>query len=266
MYKLKLLKYKLKNLFQKGGNRLQVYIDRLSKILSDNNVSECHGIKHALEVMKNAEKGLESGNYNLDETNTDAVLLASLLHDADDEKFFPANKNNENLRSVLNDKNPEFVELVVKMVNIVSSSKNGDTIPDDVVGQEWQLIPRYADRLEAIGVIGIERCYTYTMKKKMPLFLPTSPKPKTEEELWQFASEERYKAYNGNSASMIDHYYDKLLRLSVFPIRNPFFDIECEKRRKPLIDFMLKYGRDEPLTAESIIEFIKLHNNNVSDD
>jgi uncharacterized protein len=152
------------------------------------------------------------------------------------------------------------------MVNIVSSSKNGDTIPDDVVGQEWQLIPRYADRLEAIGVIGIERCYTYTMKKKMPLFLPTSPKPKTEEELWQFASEERYKAYNGNSASMIDHYYDKLLRLSVFPIRNPFFDIECEKRRKPLIDFMLKYGRDEPLTAESIIEFINLHNNNVSDD
>ena len=259
MYRLKLLKYKFKNM--SGGNHLQIYIDRLSKILSDNNVSECHGIKHALEVMKNAEKGLESGNYNLDQTKTDQVLLASLLHDADDGKFFPNNHNNENLRSVLNDKNPEFVELVVKMVNIVSSSKNGDTIPDDIIGQEWQLIPRYADRLEAIGIIGIERCYTYTMKKKLPLFLPTTPKPKNEDELWSVASIERYNAYNGNSVSMIDHFYDKLLRLSVFPIRNPFFDSECEKRRKPLIDFILKFGRDEPITAESINEFIKLYNN-----
>jgi uncharacterized protein len=143
---------------------------------------------------------------------------------------------------------------------MVSSSKNGDAIPEDVVGKEWQLIPRYADRLEAIGLIGIERCYTYTMKKKLPLFLASTPKPKTEDELWSIASIERYNAYDGNSASMIDHFYDKLLRLSVFPIRNRYFDEECSKRRKPLVDFILKFGRDEVLTDKSIKEFIMEYN------
>ena len=49
---------------------------------------------------------------------------------------------------------------------------------------------------------------------------------------------------------MIDHYYDKLLRLSVFPIRNPFFDEMCEQKRQPLIDFLLKMADKRKLQAE----------------
>jgi len=29
--------------------------------------------------------------------------------------------------------------------------------------------------------------------------------------------------YNENARSMIDHFYDKLLRLGAYPIRNPYF-------------------------------------------
>ena len=55
------------------------------------------------------------------------------------------------------------------MVSLVSSSKNGDRIPEDAINNEWLLYPRYADRLEAIGIIGIERCYQYALTSKNTL-------------------------------------------------------------------------------------------------
>jgi len=144
------------------------------------------------------------------------------------------------------------------MVSIVSASKNGDRIPEEIKDKEWMLIPRYADRIEAIGIIGVERCYTYTKNvSKLPLYLESSPKPSTEEEIWKYATQERYNAYSGKSVSMIDHYYDKLLRLSTFPIRNRYFDSECEKRRRPLIEFLLYFGRTGRITNEDIEEFIQ---------
>ena len=240
---------------------MQIYIDRLNQILTDNKVSECHGLNHAIAVMNNASNALYSNihNYNLTDEEKDSVLLAALLHDADDHKFFPDNHDYENLRNILNDKPNDFVYQVMFMVNLVSSSKNGDFIPDYIQQKEWMLIPRYADRLEAIGVIGIERCYMYG-KIKNPvakLYLDITERGFTESELWEIATVERYNSYSGNSMSMIDHYYDKLLRSSLFPIRNSYLDKECDKRRKPIIEFLLYFGKKGCITDEEIIEFIK---------
>jgi uncharacterized protein len=143
------------------------------------------------------------------------------------------------------------------MVNLVSSSKNGDSIPDEIGNDLWKLIPRYADRIEALGLIGIERCFTYTTKVEKPLYIETTPTPTTEKDIWKFATEERYKAYSGNSISMIDHYYDKLLRLSIFPIKNIYFDKECKNRIKPLIDFLIMFGKKKSITVEEIKKFIE---------
>jgi uncharacterized protein len=140
---------------------MQMYIDKLNKLLTDNKVSECHGLNHAESVMNNAFYALEAQDYTLTDEEKDSVLLAALLHDADDRKFFPNNHNYENLRNILEDKSEEFINQVISMVDLVSSSKNGDFIPEYIKNKEWMLIPRYADRLEAIGVIGIERCYIY---------------------------------------------------------------------------------------------------------
>jgi uncharacterized protein len=233
------------------------FINRLHIIFSTNNVSICHGIEHAKQVLNNAIKAIEVLTYALTSEQIESVLLAALLHDADDRKFFPMHTKNENLRLVLFDKTSEFVDSVIQMVNLVSSSKNGDSIPPEIVGQEWRLIPRYADRLEAIGLIGIERCYIYSKKANMPLYLEHTPKPKTEEELWSIATQERYNSYDGNSNSMMDHYYDKLLRLTFFPIKNIYFDEQCEIRRRPLIDFVLQFGKNETITNEEIEKYLK---------
>jgi hypothetical protein len=41
---------------------------------------------------------------------------------------------------------------------------------------------------------------------------------------------------------MVDHFYDKLIGISVFPLKNIYFDKECEVRRKPLMDFLFYYN------------------------
>ena len=180
---------------------MQIYIDKLNKLLTDNKVSECHGLNHAIMVMNNAKQALEAYDYKLSDEEKESVLLAALLHDADDRKFFPNNYNFENLQYILEDKSNEFIVNVMSMVNLVSSSKNGDYIPDYLKDKTWQLIPRYADRLEAIGVIGIERCYQYG-KVKNPiskLYLDTTERGFTESELWEIATVQRYNSYSGDS-------------------------------------------------------------------
>jgi len=239
-------------------NSIESDVNLLGEILEEKKVSSCHGIDHAKKVMYHAWRAIQE--YDLSKEDQMAVLLAALLHDADDGKFFPDHKNYENLRKILQQtgKSTDFIENVVQMVSIVSSSKNGDTIPTYVVGREWMLVPRYADRIEAIGIIGIERCYTYTKNvSRLPLYLETTPRATTEETIWKIATPERYNEYKGKSLSMIDHYYDKLLRLATFPIKNKYFDDECSKRRQPLIDLLLQFGRNGSITGEEIEEFIK---------
>jgi len=235
---------------------INIYVERLNNIFIKNNISICHGITHAKKVLENAINALDTSSYNINNIEKEYVLLASLLHDADDRKFFPSHLQNENLRNVLYDKSDEYVDFVIYLVNMVSCSKNGDTILESVIGKEWQLIPRYADRLEAIGIIGIERCFIYNKKINMKLFTENTPRPKTEEEIWKIASIERYSKYNGKSDSMIDHYYDKLLRSTYFPIRNEYFDNECNIRRKQLIHFILKFGEGNINNDDDVLFYI----------
>jgi uncharacterized protein len=254
------------------------YIYKLNIILSTHNVCSSHGITHAIAVMNHAENALNQAEnalnqaentlnqaentlnqttFKFDEKIKRCVKLAALLHDADDRKFFPNNQNYENLRQILDDLPSDEIDLIIKMISLVSSSKNGDRIPEDAIKNEWLLYPRYADRLEAIGIIGIERCFQYALTSKNPLYISTTPYVTTEEELWKVASIERYNRYTGYSDSMIDHYYDKLLCASIFPIRNKYFDKETELRRKPLIDFILMFGKNKQISNEDIITFIK---------
>jgi uncharacterized protein len=233
------------------------YIQRLNVILTTHKVCPSHGIDHAIAVMNHAENALKQATFKFDERIKRCVLLAALLHDADDRKFFPDNLNYENLRQVLKELPSDEIDLIIRMVSLVSSSKNGDRIPEDAMTNEWLVYPRYADRLEAIGIIGVERCYQYALTSKNPLYVETTPCVTTEEEMWKVANIERYNRYNGVSDSMIDHYYDKLLRASMFPIRNSYFDKETEIRRKPSIDFVLMFGRNKRISNEDVITFIK---------
>lgn len=68
------------------------------------------------------------------------------------------------------------------MIRLVSFSKNkegGEPVDLD----EIYLYPRYADRLEAIGRVGVVRAYEYNITAKRPLVVETTPIVKTTGEI-----------------------------------------------------------------------------------
>lgn len=113
-----------------------------------------HDAAHSLRVYKNAMMIAE----NEPGANIDTVALAALLHDADDHKLFHT-ENNENARTFLekNQVSKEMIEQICIAVNAVSFSQNRGKRPDTLEGK----IVQDADRLDAIGAIGIARTFAF---------------------------------------------------------------------------------------------------------
>ncbi len=235
--------------------KLDIVIKNINKNREEKyQIDESHGLHHGLIVLCNVSKALEEVNNSLGMNKREKILvkLAALLHDIDDHKYFPDNHKFENAREILN--TPEIKEIdnltendissILLMIYLVSSSTHGDTMPVGL--PEWYFYPRYADRLEALGIIGIERTLEYTIKKGQPIFKTSTKRGLSKENLYEnIATEERYKTYS-QSVSMMDHFYDKLLRLGNYPISNKYFEKECELRISPLVDFCLKFSEKYP--------------------
>ncbi|MBR4477151.1 MAG: hypothetical protein IKO96_00835, partial [Spirochaetales bacterium] len=81
-----------------------------------------------------------------------------LLHDADDHKLFETS-DNANARAFLEgrDLDPDTIERICLVINSVSFSKNGTRAPSSIEGR----IVQDADRLDAIGAVGIARTFAY---------------------------------------------------------------------------------------------------------
>lgn len=113
-----------------------------------------HDAAHTLRVYRNAlmiadrEKG---GDLEI-------VSLAALLHDADDHKLFKT-ENNAHARSFLTGRRvaPDRIERIIGAINAVSFSQNRGKAPETIEGK----IVQDADRLDAIGAVGIARTFAY---------------------------------------------------------------------------------------------------------
>ena len=130
-------------------------IDYLENIFTGN--SDGHGADHSLRVYNNALSIRKA--YECNELYVD---LGALLHDVDDHKLFN-NKNNENARKFLieNDFDSEAIEYIIEIINSVSFTKNKGTKPKTLEAS----IVQDADRLDAIGAIGVARTFMYSGKK-----------------------------------------------------------------------------------------------------
>ena len=120
--------------------------------------SDGHDLDHSLRVYKNALA--IASNYP--EADMDLISLSSLLHDVDDHKLFQT-ENNSNARTFLKNQNvpEETIEEIVKIINSVSFSKNKGKTPETLEAK----IVQDADRLDAMGAIGIARTFAYGGKK-----------------------------------------------------------------------------------------------------
>jgi|ERR1700722_4945211 len=139
------------------------------------------------------------------ETGTDifVIELAALLHDIGDWKIRDFNKSED---EVLEDVTKlltfptDIKEKVIEIVLNMSYSKNLDGRTK--LSLEGEIV-QDADRLEALGAIGIARAFAYGGKKNREMYNPLV-KPKN------FKSTDSYRTANGTT---INHFYEKLFLL-----------------------------------------------------
>jgi uncharacterized protein len=170
----------------------------------------------AMETLKNAEGGhdwfhtLRVYNNALlisknEPVNLLVVKLAALLHDIADSKFHGGDETvgPPMAREFLFKHNVDS-SIIEHVVNIIkhTSFKNSLDSASPFKSKELEVI-QDADRLDAIGAIGIARCFNYGGFKNRALFDP-SIQPNLN------MTKEEYKA---SQAPTINHFYEKLLLL-----------------------------------------------------
>ncbi len=127
-------------------------IDYIRRLFAEN--ADGHGLEHALRVYRTALQLAKSAPA----ADPLVVALGALLHDADDHKLFHT-ENNANARRFLAEQGvgAETADRICGAINAVSFSQNRGKRPETIEGQLIQ----DADRLDAIGAVGIARTFAY---------------------------------------------------------------------------------------------------------
>ena len=138
--------------------------------------------------------------------NVDSLVveLGALLHDIADSKFHNGDEEIGEIRTrkFLNGLNvsEEIVEHVASIVRNVSWK--GGKEESSFKSLELDVV-QDADRLDALGAIGIARTFSYGGYRKREIFNPETPP------IWGMTKEE----YKANTSPTINHFYEKLLLL-----------------------------------------------------
>lgn len=158
--------------------------------------------------------------------------LAAALHDADDRKLSPetsANKDNARRFMDQNAVPAETAERVLHIIGEVSFRGTDSVTPDSIEGK----VVQDADRLDAMGAVGIARCFAYGGSTGRKIYEPGEV-PLTE------VGAEKY--YSGKTCG-INHFYEKLLLLKGM-MNTPSAKREAEKRHEYMLGFLNEFFRE----------------------
>ncbi|MFN7096553.1 MAG: HD domain-containing protein [Gammaproteobacteria bacterium] len=190
--------------------------------------SSGHDWWHIERVWKMAIKLAEGQPVNLF-----VVELAALLHDIDDWKF-----NEENSKTLsratqwmhevnLDTNTIEHVTQIIK--EMCFKGANVATTMTTLEG----MIVQDADRLDAIGAIGIARAFAYGGSRGRAMYDPDIPS----------IQHDSFEAYKKNQGSAINHFYEKLFLLKDRMNTNLAHKI-AEQRHQVMLDFVQQFMRE----------------------
>lgn len=132
------------------------------------------------------------------------IELAALLHDISDAKFNGGDEKMGSrlageflLRQQVEQEKVDHVRLIIQHV-----SYKGGFAQDNISSIEFKIV-QDADRLDAMGAIGIARAFNYGGFKNRPLHNPKMPLREYDDS----------RSYHTSDAPTINHFYEKLLKL-----------------------------------------------------
>ena len=155
-----------------------------------------HDWFHTLRVFKTATRIAEAEGADLV-----TVQLAALLHDVDDRKLSPETyEDKANARGFLSENNVDAVRIegICRIIGEISFAEN--RVPSTLEGKCVQ----DADRLDAIGAIGIARAFAYGGNHNRLMYHP-DVKPNL-----NMSKEE----YVNSKSTTVNHFYEKLFKLT----------------------------------------------------
>ena len=157
-----------------------------------------HDYHHTMRVYRLAMQIAEQENADML-----IVQLAALLHDVDDVKLSPetheAKKNAVGFMKN-NGVDEKVIASVCKIIDEVSFAGTDSVVPSTLEGKRVQ----DADRLDAIGAIGIARTFAYGGSKGRRIHDPDI-KPMT--------NMNKADYHQNHNSTSINHFYEKLLLL-----------------------------------------------------
>ncbi len=158
-----------------------------------------HDWWHIYRVWQNAKTISRAENVDIL-----VVELAALLHDIADSKFYGGDEN------IGPNKAHQFLseigvplDVIVHVVNIIKHMSFKQTFGEAGFSSQEMRVVQDADRLDAIGAIGIARTFNYGGFKNRLIFHPDI-KPQNYADV---------ASYKNTTAPTINHFYEKLLLL-----------------------------------------------------
>lgn len=136
--------------------------------------------------------------------NRDVIACAALLHDISDHKLNGGKLNdNGRVAKIILEQlncNRDTIEKVVEIVDAVSFK--GANVSDEASSIELAIV-RDADRLDAMGALGIARAFHFGGSRNRPFFEPdVAPEV-----------HDTFEAYHNSKSHTLNHFHEKLLLL-----------------------------------------------------
>ena len=188
-----------------------------------------HDWFHIERVWKLSKKIADSETCNLQ-----VVELAALLHDIADPKFHDGDEtlalkiSNEFLQS--QNVSADIIEQVLFIIKNISF-KNREEAPE-ILPIELQIV-QDADRIDAIGAIGIARTFNYGGFKNNLMYHPDIQPALN-------MTKEEYKKSKGTT---INHFYEKLLLLKDMMNTETSKKL-AEERHDFMVEFLDRFARE----------------------
>lgn len=185
-------------------DEIEFIINEIKKIFE--NDSSGHDVWHSLRVYNVALKIADT-----ELCNKRVIAIAALLHDVDDPKLFESD-NHQNAIRIMNlahiDEDTRLQ--VIKIIEKVSFKGIDSEVPDTIEGK----IVQDADRLDAMGAIGIARAFAYGGAKGRSMYDPN---------MFPVLSLDQ-EEYVNNKGTTVNHFYEKL-----FSLKN-MMNTDCAKK------------------------------------